>query len=112
RAVSRKPTVNDAKDRKYLGSLACVAVLTAYLKVLVPAALRPETGGFSAYYTAARLLLEGADISRVYDDAWFQSKIEAFGLRHVRDIFNVQPPTMTLLLVPVAWLPPLAARVA
>jgi hypothetical protein len=89
-----------------------VLVLAVYAKiVVVPSVLHPDTGGFAAYYTAARVLLrQTRDLSRLYDDAWFQSHIDAFGFVHVRDIYYVQPPTMALLLAPVAWLSPSAAR--
>jgi hypothetical protein len=73
--------------------------------VVVPAARHPDTHGFAAYYTASRVLLASPhDLARVYDEAWFQSQIDASGFRRVRDIYNVQPPTMALLLVPVAWM--------
>ncbi len=91
-----------------------VAVLAVYFAaVIVPAARHPNTDGFAAYYTASRILLsQPRDVPRVYDDAWFQSRIEQFGFEGVRDIYNIQPPTMTLLMVPVAWMPrPLARAV-
>jgi hypothetical protein len=94
-------------------SVSCVAILAAYLAiVVVPAGLNPNTDGFAAYYTASRILLRNpAEVGRVYDDPWFQSKIDEFGFRHVRDIYNVNPPTMALLMLPVARLSPSAARV-
>jgi hypothetical protein len=90
------------------------AVLAVYLAaVVVPAALHPNTDGFAAYYTASRILLrQPRDVPRLYDDVWFQSRIDEFGFAGVRDIYNIQPPTMTLLLAPVAWMPrPLARAV-
>jgi len=87
-------------------------MLAAYaLLVLLPAVRHPDTHGFAAYYAAARVLLTApTDLARVYDNTWFQSQIDADGFRHVRDIYNVQPPTMALLLTPFAWLPPETAR--
>lgn len=95
-------------------SVASVAVLAVYFAaVIVPAARHPNTDGFAAYYTASRILLsQPRDVPRLYDDAWFQSRIDQFGFEGVRDIYNIQPPTMTLLMVPVAWMPrPLARAV-
>jgi hypothetical protein len=91
-----------------------VAVLAVYCAaVIVPAARHPNTDGFAAYYTASRILLsQPRDVPRLYDDEWFQSRIDQFGFEGVRDIYNIQPPTMTLLMVPVAWMPrPLARAV-
>jgi hypothetical protein len=102
-----------ARDRGRLASLFCFALLLAYVwAVVIPAARNPETNGFASYYTASSVLLQRpGDVPRVYDNAWFQSRIDE-RFRHVKDIFNVQPPTMTLLMAPLAWLPPTVARVA
>jgi hypothetical protein len=106
--------MNRATNGRRLLSVGCLAVVAAHIIFFVrPAALNTETGGFAAYYTASRLLLQDArDVPRVYDDEWFQSRMDGFGLHHVRDIFNVQPPTMTLIMTPVAWLAPRPARIA
>jgi hypothetical protein len=91
-----------------------VVVLARYLFfVVAPAAVRPDTNGFAAYFTMARVLLtHPADLARVYDDVWFQSQIDACGFHHVIDMVGAQPPTMALLLAPFAWASPAAARLA
>ena len=97
---------------------ACFAALLTlwsalYLSLVVTPAARATTNGFAAYYTAAHVLVHTpASMERVYDDAWFAARIERAGISGVYDIFHVQPPTMSLLLVPFAWLPPAAARIA
>ena len=63
-------------------------------------ALRPSHG-FAAYYTAARLLREGDDVSRFYDDAWFRAHVEAY-TPNIGDIYRPNPPTTALLLLPLA----------
>lgn len=79
--------------------------------VVVPACRHPSTNGFAAYYTAARILLETPhDLKRVYDNPWFQQRIDAFGFDHVLDIYNIQPPTMGLMFAPIAWMSPARAR--
>src|SRR3954471_16030590 len=101
-----------AQPRSYRG--LSVGVLAVYFAaVIVPAARHPNTDGFAAYYTASRILVsQPLDVPRLYDDAWFQSRIDEFGFEGVRDIYNIQPPTMTLLMAPVAWMPrPLARAV-
>jgi alpha-1,2-mannosyltransferase len=69
------------------------------------------SNGFVAYYTAARLLAEGAGAARFYDDAWFQEHVARFE-PGVRDTFWANPPTMGLLLLPLAWAPYPLARTA
>ena len=64
-----------------------------------------ETNGFAAYYTAARLLAYSpAEMPRIYENDWFAAQIERAGIHGVYDIFNIQPPTMSLLLLPLARL--------
>jgi hypothetical protein len=93
--------------------LLCGAVLAVYAAfVVAPACRHPNTNGFAAYYTASRILLETPrELRRVYDNPWFQERIDAFGFARVRDIYNIQPPTMSLMLVPIAWMSPARARI-
>jgi hypothetical protein len=88
-------------------------VLAVYgVLVVVPASRNPNTNGFAAYYTASRVLLEThRDLRRVYDNPWFQRRIDGFGFERVLDIYNIQPPTMSLMFVPVAWMSPARARI-
>jgi hypothetical protein len=97
-----------------VGGLACALGLALYLAgVVVPAARNPNTNGFAAYYTAAHIVVtEPGNVARVYDDAWFQARVDALGFQHVRDIHNVQPPTMALVMAPFAWMPLRWARIA
>jgi hypothetical protein len=79
--------------------------------VVLPAAANPHTNGFAAYYTASRVLLEQpGDLAPIYDDKWFQSKIDHLGFHHVEDVIFFQTPTMALLMAPVAWMPLAVAR--
>ena len=105
------PAVGASSNSRVAG-LLCGAVLASYcLMVVVPACRHPSTNGFAAYYTAARILLETPhDLKRVYDNPWFQQRIDAFGFDHVLDIYNIQPPTMGLMFAPIAWMSPARAR--
>jgi hypothetical protein len=100
-----------------LGRLALPVVLAAscaiYGWVVVWPAARAQTNGYAAYYTAARVLTRRPGMmQRVYDDAWFAAQVGRVGIFGVYDIFNVQPPTMSLLLAPLAWCTPGAGRIA
>lgn len=82
-----------------------------YLGAVAWPAAQMTSNGFAAYYTAAHLLIhEPAALDRVYNDEWFADQVVEAGFTGVYDIYNVQPPTMSLLLSPLAWLPPAGAR--
>ncbi len=74
---------------------------------LVPAFSRPSHG-FVAYYTASRLLAEGADPARNYDVDWFMAQIARFqpGAADV----HINPPPANWLLLPLVELDYTAAR--
>lgn len=93
---------------------ACLLALAAFVvHDVVPAARHPDTVGFVAYYTESRVLLESPrDLPRVYDERWLQARIDRTFERHVPDLIQAQPPGMSLLMLPVAWMPPRAARVS
>jgi alpha-1,2-mannosyltransferase len=85
-------------------------LLLFLLRVAGPAAVTP-THGFSAYFTAARLVREGADAARFYDDAWFWDQTVRLGFAGTEDIYNANPPVTALLLWPLSSLAPSTARV-
>jgi hypothetical protein len=79
-------------------------------RVALPAA-RAETYAFSAYYTAARLTIQG-QAGLGFCEGWFFEQQRALGFGDRADFFCPNPPTAALALVPVAWLPPALARYA
>lgn len=97
----------------WVWTVIALGALLVYLgRVVLPAAYR-STNGFAAYYTASHLLAAGPTaMAQVYDNAWFGSQVRQTGFPDVADIFNIQPPTMSLILLPLAGLPPPTARLA
>jgi hypothetical protein len=80
---------------------------------VIPAAKRPNTVGFATLYTESRILIHTPhELYRVYDDAWFQPQVDRSLGAHVQEIAHGQPPTMSLILAPLAWASPRGARVA
>lgn len=63
---------------------------------------------FPSYYTASRLFIDRADLSNIYDDAWFQSRIRENGIAE-QGKFTPFPPVTVFLLAPVAWTSPITA---
>lgn len=92
-------------DRWYrparLGLWLLILLLALRFAFFVADAAARPSNGFVAYYVAARLVKDGADVGRFYDDAWFRSAIARYGPA-VNDIYNVSPPTTALLLLPLA----------
>jgi hypothetical protein len=93
-----------------LTAFALIALAIYAVAVALPAA-RLRTHGFSSHFTGAYVLVyEPEQMGRVYDNAWFSARIVDLGFTGVGDIFNIQPPTMTLVMAPLVWLPPDLAR--
>ncbi len=60
-----------------------------------------RSDGFAAYYTSARLARSRSAGPPLYDDAWFSAEV-AHTVPGVRDIYNANPPTTALLLLPLS----------
>jgi hypothetical protein len=88
-----------------------VGLLAVRLVIIAIQAAVTPSHGFMAYYTAARLVLEGAPVSRFYDDDWFREQTTRIEAR-TSDIYNVNPPVTALLMLPLAGLSHAAARAA
>ncbi len=69
------------------------------------------THGFAMYYTYSRMLLEGVPFEGAYSYGEFNARIQSYGIEGILDMPN-NPPTTALALLPVAWLPPVEAKVA
>ena len=101
-------------DKRSLTDWAWIAAgvlgaLLLFWHSLLPAT-RTHTYAFSAYYTAARLALQGrAGIS--FCSEWFFEQQRALGFGNRADFFCPNPPTTALIMLPVAWLPPRIALV-
>ncbi|MCC7143485.1 MAG: DUF2029 domain-containing protein, partial [Candidatus Eisenbacteria bacterium] len=83
--------------------------LWSFLRPLPSAATRPSVG-FSSYYTAARLLREGTELTSAWEDDWFGREIRRFAPT-VSDIWRPNPPSAALLALPVSWFAYRTARV-
>jgi len=78
--------------------------LFVLLRGVLPAMEGIDTD-FPNYYTSAKLLISGGDMSRVYDDAWFQDQIHLNGMNQLGK-FAPFPPVTALVMVPVVFLSP------
>jgi hypothetical protein len=107
-----------ARDQKSMSSffsrawtVLILAGLAAYIfhKGIVPA-VSEITADFPGYFTAARIVVDGQDAQRLYDDSWFREQIRRYGLEGKNPgKFAPFPPPTALLLVPLARCEPLTA---
>lgn len=86
--------------RSLLSWLIAAALGLGMLVWLAGAVQRPSNS-FVAHYAASRLVLEGADVARFYDDEWFMTQVARFEPT-VTDIYHANLPTMSLVLLPLA----------
>jgi hypothetical protein len=68
------------------------------------------THGFVSYYAASRLLVTGELGPQAYDDRWFGEAVQRMTQSNVREIFIPNPPTMSLMAVPLVGFDPRSAR--
>jgi hypothetical protein len=87
---------------------ALAFLLTA--RGFVPAMSKIDSD-FPGYFTAAKIVVEGGDVARLYDNAWFQDQMRLYhiGNKPSEGKFSPFPPPTALLLVPLAQLEPLNA---
>jgi hypothetical protein len=110
--TSEVDCMSDAQQRRRLahGLLWCVAVALGLRMAIHQAqVVDRRANGFVAYYTSSRLLTEGEEAARFYDRPWFQSHVARFE-PSVLEIFWANPPTMSVLLLPLSGLDYLRAR--
>jgi hypothetical protein len=88
-----------------------LALLVGWIVVrgVVPA-LTTIDSDFPNYFTAAKIVAEHGDVSRLYDDAWFQEQESRY---HVGSVFlgkfSPFPPPSALLMLPLTGMRPLQA---
>ncbi len=87
--------------------LTVAAGVTLVLRV--QNALQSPLNVFPTYYTAAKLITNGEDISRFYDDVWFRERAAEFEPRAI-EIYNANTPLMGFFFLPVAQLSYVSAR--
>src|SRR5258708_3306016 len=89
--------------------LICAATYF-FVRVFLPAQTA-MTSSYPAYYTAARLLVEGRWNPQVYDDAWFSARVLEITNGRISDLLLQNPPPIALVLVPIAWLDVTTSRI-
>jgi hypothetical protein len=87
--------------------VALTLVLAA--RGIVPALSKVDTD-FPNYFTAAKIVADGGNTDRLYDNGWFQDQMRRYQIgKPSEGEFKPFPPPTALLLLPLARLQPLAA---
>jgi hypothetical protein len=86
------------------------ALSTVFLLYAIRASTH-VTHGFAMYYTYSRMLVEGGPFEQAYSYNEFNHRIQSYGIEGILDMPN-NLPTTAFVLLPVAWLPPVEAKVA
>ena len=86
---------------------ALAFVLT--VRGFVPAMSKVDSD-FPGYFTSAKIVADGGDVERLYDNSWFQDQMRHYQIgKPSEGKFSPFPPPTALLLVPLAQLEPLNA---
>jgi len=89
--------------------LCAVLIVILAARGIVPAMSQVDTD-FPNYFTAAKIVADGGDVDRLYDDSWFQGQMRRYQIGHTPGgKFTPFPPPTALLLVPLTRLQPLNA---
>src|SRR5271156_4617242 len=84
--------------------VALILLLAA--RGIVPASSKDETD-FPNYFTAAKIVADGGDTDRLYDNGWFQDQMSRYRIGKASEgQFKPFPPPTALLLLPLARLQP------
>lgn len=86
-----------------------MALLAAHAAFSLWPALTTISNDFANYYVPARLVLLGAPLDFLYERNWLQNEIRRAGIDRL-GYFAPNPPPNALLLLPLAALPPVAAK--
>src|SRR6202521_5011327 len=109
-ANTRLKSMNSFFGRAW--TIFLLAGLVAYIfqKGIVPA-MSEIDADFPGYFISAKIVVDGLETQRLYDDDWFREQIRRYGLESAKNPgkFAPFPPPTALLLVPLARFEPLTA---
>ncbi len=89
--------------------LALIPLTGFFLRLGVLPAWREMRSDFPNYYVSSRVLAAGEDPRLLYDDAWFQSRIEREGISQAGR-FSTFPPCTAFAMLPLTPFSPDHAR--
>lgn len=87
-----------------------LVIILVYLTAFSIKWIPKITHGFTSYYTFSSLMLDGEDLTKAYNDDYFNSKVKEKGIE-VSDILASNIPTNSFALAPFVWLEPKTAKI-
>ena len=75
---------------------------------LIPA-WKNVNSDFPNYYVSSKMILEKRDVSRIYDNQWFDQKIHEYGIEQ-KGKFAPFPPPTAFVFLPIALFEPITAK--
>ena len=105
---------SQAAIQLYFKRPAAVLLSIALTFVLIVRGVVPATSkidsDFPNYFTAAKIVADGGNIERLYDNRWFDEQMRRYGTwTGIPGKFSPFPPPTALLLIPLTRLAPLNA---
>lgn len=67
------------------------------------------THGFASYYTSAKMLTDGSDLTQAYDTTYYFSKMQSYGFGSVKDLSNL--PTGSFIMLLLVMFEPVTAKI-
>ena len=98
-----------AKDTIIALTILTAAISVFMVRTVIPAAETPS-GGFLAYYVGAQTIKNGEPVVRLYDEEWFDARVQEVSRGQVHDVYLVNPPVLAVAWLPFAFLPVETAR--
>jgi hypothetical protein len=103
------PFVEFMLNKKYISILVLIIAVGITIRYGILPAWDKINSDFPNYYTASRLVTEGKDISKIYNDAWFAQQIKNYGIDEPGKFSPFPPPTI-FVLVPFASFDSITAK--
>ncbi|MFA5803954.1 MAG: glycosyltransferase family 87 protein [Melioribacteraceae bacterium] len=97
------------KPPKYFSIILLIILGLFHFRYGIIPAWSNLNSDFPNYYTSSKLLLDGKDLSKIYDDKWFQQKINEYGIDEIGKFSPFPPPTV-FVMIPEALFNPLTAK--
>ena len=100
--------INYRKNIFYGFIFAIISALFIYF-VFIPANNKINTD-FPNYYVSSNMYLDGINLKTAYDNVEFNRQLQLYGINDQIVSFVPYPPLTSLLMLPIAKLPPLDAK--
>jgi len=96
---------------KFIKPILTAAVVAAFMLLVYYTWLKSPvlTHGFASYYTSARMLTDGSDMSQAYDTTYYFAKMQSYGFGNVKDLSNL--PTGSFIMLPLCRFEPNTAKI-